>query len=224
MERYLRNQSTISIENQKLLKQKTVVVVGCGGLGGHVIEQCARLGIGRIICYDSDVFDTSNLNRQRFSTEDVIGKSKAEIVKEELNRINSEIEVISYSKRLDLDCMDEVKDAHCIVDAVDRISTRLMLQQLAKQLNVPLVSASIAGWYGQCTVVYPHDDTLSKIYPSDVEQGIETELGNPSFTPALLASIETAEVTKVLLNIPSDLRHQLLVVNLLHHEYTLIRL
>lgn len=224
MERYLRNHSTISLQNQKVLQQKTVVVVGCGGLGGYVIEQCARLGIGRIIFYDSDRFDITNLNRQRFATEDVLGRYKADVVKDELSRINSDIEIISYSKKLDLTSIDEIKDAHCLVDAVDRISTRLMLQELAKQANIPLVSASIAGWYGQCTVVYPMDDTLSKIYPTHIEQGIETELGNPAFTPALLASIEVAEVLKVLLNIPSDLRHQLLIVNLLQHEYTLIRL
>jgi molybdopterin-synthase adenylyltransferase len=62
--RYLKNEKMLTREENLSLREKKVIVVGCGGLGGHIIEQLARLGIGHITAIDGDVFDESNLNRQ----------------------------------------------------------------------------------------------------------------------------------------------------------------
>ena len=76
--RYNRNRMTLSpAENQKLREQK-VCVIGCGGLGGFIIEELGRLGVGTITAVDGDVFDPTNLNRQLLSTETLIGQGKAE--------------------------------------------------------------------------------------------------------------------------------------------------
>ena len=76
--RYERNIGTLTPEENEKLQTFRVCAVGCGGLGGYVIEELARLGIGHITAVDGDVFQDSNLNRQLFSTEEVLGKSKAE--------------------------------------------------------------------------------------------------------------------------------------------------
>lgn len=73
--RYLRNK-ILSEENQQLLKESKVVIFGMGGLGGYVAEGLTRIGIGELVLIDYDVFSESNLNRQRFSYEDNIGKKK----------------------------------------------------------------------------------------------------------------------------------------------------
>ena len=66
-ERYERNR-IFSLSQQEELASKKVAVIGCGGLGGYVIEMLARTGVGHIVCCDGDFFTESNLNRQLLST------------------------------------------------------------------------------------------------------------------------------------------------------------
>ena len=76
-ERHSRNIPALSVEDMEKLSRSTVLVVGCGGLGGNIIEHLARAGVGSIIAVDGDVFEESNLNRQILSTAENIGTSKA---------------------------------------------------------------------------------------------------------------------------------------------------
>ncbi|HAE22694.1 MAG TPA: thiamine biosynthesis protein ThiF, partial [Spirochaetaceae bacterium] len=76
--RYARNAGSLGIEGQKALHNARVLVVGCGGLGGHLIEGLARLGVGYIVAVDPDCFDESNLNRQILCTTENLGKPKAD--------------------------------------------------------------------------------------------------------------------------------------------------
>ena len=97
--------------------------------------------------------------------------------------------------------IDLLQGANVVVDALDSIPTRMALCQSCAELNVPLVHGAIAGWYGQVTTQFPGDDTLAKLYGShSASKGVEKELGNPSFTPAVVASLEVAEVCKILLH------------------------
>ena len=74
---YERNFPAISVEEQEILRRKHVLVLGCGGLGGYLIELLARLGVGRLTVVDGDGFEPSNLNRQLYSAPAVLGQSKA---------------------------------------------------------------------------------------------------------------------------------------------------
>jgi hypothetical protein len=70
----------------------------------------------------------------------------------------------------------------------------------------------------------PGDRTLQKIYPANENKGAETELGNPSFSPAMIASIEVAETVKVLLGRGEILQNKLLTIDLLNQEYEIFDL
>lgn len=74
-----------------------------------------------------------------------------------------------------------------------------MLQDISSQLKIPLIHGAIAGWYGQVTTILPNDKTFEKIYKDKRRWGVEKELGTPSFTPALVASIQVSEVLKVVI-------------------------
>lgn len=218
--RYSRNVSTISVEENEKLKGFSVCVVGCGGLGGYVIELLGRLGIGTITAVDGDVFDETNLNRQILSSEVVIGKSKAIVAEERMAIVNSLIKINPMHKFLTKEnCNDIIKGHDLVVDALDNISSRKILQQGCKEENIPMVHGAIAGWYGQVCVVMPGDDLLHIIYPDQENKGEEVELGNPSFTPALIASIEAAESVKILLNKGDILHNKMLVIDILSHSY-----
>ncbi len=120
---------------------------------------------------------------------------------------------------------DEIIQRHdLVVDALDNMTARRLLEDHCEKQNIPLIHGAIAGWYGQVSTIMPGDRTLQKIYPPDENKGAETELGNPSFSPALVASIEVAEALKVLLHRGEILQNKLLTIDLLNQEYEVFRL
>lgn len=199
--RYQRNQQMISTAQQLQLFQSKVVVVGAGGLGGYILEQLARLGVGQIVSIDDDVFEENNLNRQLLSSPATLGRVKVEVAVERLAEINPAVSVQPIQARFDKQHgVDFLSGADCVVDAVDNVPARLALAEVCCELRVPLVHGAIAGWYGHVATVLPGDVALQTIYRHWREgKGVEAQLGNPSFTPALAASFEVAEVCKVLL-------------------------
>ncbi|KUO76840.1 MAG: molybdopterin biosynthesis protein MoeB [Clostridia bacterium BRH_c25] len=225
MQRYSRNVKTLSAEENDSLKNFKVCVIGCGGLGGYIVEELGRLGIGFITAVDGDVFDESNLNRQLLSAMDNLGCSKASAAEGRMKRVNPLVTVMPIQQRLDKDNGMGIINGHdVIIDALDNIESRLVLEELAGKAGIPLVHGAIAGWYGQVTTVFPGDGTLSRLYPYEANYGIERELGNPSFTPAMVASIQVAEAVKILIKRGDILRKKILVINLLNQEFEVIEL
>jgi len=225
MDRYQRNMNALSPEENQRLKDFHVVVVGCGGLGGYIIEMLARLGIGTLTVIDGDVFDETNLNRQLLSSEPNIGKPKVQAAVERISQINSLVKVNPIHGLLTAENgLAMISGTDLVFDALDNVSSRLILETLCETAGVPLVHGAIAGWFGQVAVVLPGDQTLHSILPEGVDKGIETELGNPSFTPAMVASIEVAEGIKVLLGRDGILRNKLLTIDLLNQEYEVLSL
>jgi len=218
--RYQRNRTMISLAEQSLLFQSHIAVVGCGGLGGYVIEELARLGVGRIIAIDPDIFEEHNLNRQLFSTPGTLGKPKVAAALERVNQINPAVTLIPIQEAF---CNSNGRDifsaATVVVDALDTIATRLDLADICTEMKIPLVYGAIGGWFGQVATQLPGDTTVQDIYRNWVAgKGIEKELGNPSFTPAVVASLQVAEVCKLILGKGELLRKRKLCIDLLDME------
>ena len=225
LKRYERNINSLSQDEVLSLSSKKVCIVGCGGLGGHVIEHLARIGVGNLTVIDGDVFDESNLNRQILSNMNSIGISKSKKAKERVNDINPLVNVEDHHVFLSIENGSKILQGHdVIVDALDNIKSKLMLQEISKKLNVPFVHGSIAGWYGQIVTILPGDDTLDYIYKKDIENGIEKILGNLPFTASLIASLQSAEVIKLLLGRGGLIRNALLLVDCLNMEFEEIKL
>ena len=128
-DRYARNHNTISQEENDRLKDFRVLVAGSGGLGGFIIEELGRLGVGHITAVDGDVFEESNLNRQLLSTEALLGTPKAEAAGIRMQAVNSEVEVIPKTIFITEENCEELIAGHdLVVDALDRISVRLLLE------------------------------------------------------------------------------------------------
>lgn len=225
IDRYSRNMKMLSLEENRHLRQSIVAVIGCGGLGGGIIEMLGRLGVGHVIAVDGDVFEASNLNRQVLSHTQNLGTGKAAAAVERMQLVNPDVRVTPVQERITRSNGAAIlQNADVVVDAVDGIDTRLMLQELAETLNIPLVHGAIGGWYGQVTTILPGDRTLHMIYAGDQHQGIEKELGNPSFTPALVGAIQTSEVVKLLIGRGELLRRKMLYIDLFEQEYSVLDL
>lgn len=222
MERYLKN-GILSSDEQVQLRGKKVCIVGCGGLGGYVVEMLGRIGIGELTLIDGDVFVSSNLNRQLLSLPENLGISKVEVAKKRLLQIDESLIVHTMPVFLDeQNALSLLKGHDVVIDALDQIAIRFVLQEACKTLNTPLIHGAIAGWYGQVTTILPGDDTLCLLYKGNWQSGIETRIGNPSFTPACIASFQVAEVIKLLSHKGELLNKRVLYLDLLTSEVTII--
>lgn len=219
--RYQRNRRMITTAQQLELFRSAVAVVGCGGLGGYVIEEMARLGVGRIVAIDPDAFEEHNLNRQLLSSPDSLGMDKVTAAAERVAKINPAVELAAIPEAFGRDNGEGLLNgARVAVDALDSIAVRLELGQVCRELSIPLVHGAIAGWYGHVATIFPGEDALEKIYGCESSaKGVEKGLGNPSFTPAVVASLEAAEVCKILLGCGRPLRRRTLTVDLLEMEF-----
>ena len=216
--RYLRNLGTVGLEGQAKLLRSTVAIVGLGGLGGYVTEALARMGVGRLALIDGDVFEEHNLNRQLLSSEAGLGLDKVQAAQRRVAEINRAVEVVSHTERLTRENLPRLLEgADVVVDALDRLPIRLVLQEGAQALGIPLVHGSIAGFLGQVMTIFPGDPGLRSLYGAEgdlPEQGLEAQLGTPAATPMAVAAWEAQEVVKILLGRGELLRHRLLVMDM----------
>ena len=216
-QRYARNMKTYSVKDQSILLESAVAVVGLGGLGGTTIELLARSGIGKLTLIDGDTFEESNFNRQLLSSPSVIGKPKAQIALEHINHINPSVEVTVYNEYLNTDnCRSMLEGALIVVDCLDNLKTRFLLEQATKKMNIPFVFGAVGGHTGQVMTIFPEDAGLKKIYgelTSIPEKGVETELGTIAPVVFMVASAQCAEVIKVLLNRKNILKNKLLILD-----------
>ncbi len=219
--RYQRNRQTISQADQRELFRSRVTVIGCGGLGCYVVEELARLGVGQIMVVDPDTFEEHNLNRQLYSTPEKLGEVKVLAALQRVAEVNPAVTVIPYQKAFSAENGKELlAGSRVAVDALDNIGVRMELAEICNMMGLPLVHGAIAGWFGHVTTLFPGDDTLQNIYgPEKASKGVEASLGNPSFTPALVAALEVAEVCKLLLGQGKTLKNRTLMIDLLNMEF-----
>lgn len=214
--RYQRSLGTLGWEGQLALLRASVGIVGAGGLGGWIIEGLARMGVGRLIVIDGDVFEENNLNRQALATERNLGQPKAEAARQRVAQVNAAVEVLAHCLQVDEAQMVQLlQGADVLVDALDALPTRLALQRAARTLARPLVHGAIAGFVGQVMTILPGDPGLTGIYGEGhvPERGIEVQWGNPAATPMMVAAWQVQEVVKLLTGRGDLLRHRMLFMD-----------
>ena len=226
VERYRCNLGTVGREGQIRLLDATVAVVGAGGLGGWVVEGLARMGIGRLVIIDGDSFCESNLNRQLGCTEANLGRPKALCLAERAAAVNGATEIVVRVAWLDAKTASALLvGADLVVDALDSLPVRLVLQDAVAEIGIPLVHGAIAGYTGQVLTIMPGDSGLYALYGDRVpEHGIEIKLGNPSATPMMVAAWQIQEVVKAIVGQGVLLRDRLLFFDAEHGEVSEIHL
>jgi molybdopterin/thiamine biosynthesis adenylyltransferase len=199
-------------------------------LGGTVIEWLTRAGVGQLNLVDGDRFEDHNLNRQLLSTQNSIGTTKARAGAERVCAINNSLTVEAHAEYLDSQNGPRlIRDSDVVVDCLDNIESRFVLEAAAKKANIPMVSAAVAGLSGQVTTIFPKDKGLESIYgPIDAltsPKGAETVLGCLPQAVGLIAAAESAEVIKVLLGQDKQLlRNQMLWVDISANTYETLKL
>lgn len=218
--RYIRNRETISIPEQLKLARSCVAVIGAGGLGGQIILLLSRLGVGRLVVIDYDCFDPTNLNRQALCSVETIGRSKAEQASDMVRAINPGVIVDSHQVRIDNSNAENIlSGADLIVDALDNIQDRFLIETMAKKIGLPLVHGAVAGLEGQIMTIFPEDEGLKMIYGTGGEERKAAEspeliFGVPAVTPALVGTYQVMEVIKIILKKGSIFRNRMIHIDL----------
>lgn len=137
----VRTQGILGKESSKRLRQKTVLVVGLGGVGSFCVEALARTGIGHLILVDADVFEDSNRNRQLGATQETIGQKKTEVLKKRVLSItDAQVDTYDffYDHTKDKELFSHTIDFVC--DCIDSLSSKQDLMQACLQRQIPFLS------------------------------------------------------------------------------------
>ncbi len=214
--RYQRNMGTLGIEGQIRLLKSRVVVTGCGGLGGTVIEILARAGVGTLVLVDGDIFSDSNLNRQVLSEMSNLGKAKVEVAAERIYRINPAVETVVYNT-----CFEEkngediLREATCVMDCLDNNPSRKLLYSISSELEIPVVHGAIGGFSCQTGVYFPGKTTHLDLFGEGMsEKGTEVITGTPSFAPFVAGSIQACEAIKLISGVGEVLGGKLWIIDM----------
>lgn len=197
LERFIKNIDVISEIEQKRLFNKSVLIVGCGGLGGFVGEYLIRLGIGTLVFCDYDSFELSNTNRQILCTEDTLKENKAAEAKNRSLLINPNIRVKAITENITQENINDIlSEIDLVIDALDNAKDRITLEKYTSNNNIPLISAAVTGLVGQVAVSLPDDMTVHKLFDGYDEKEKKSTL---SFAAGIVAGYAVNEALKVLI-------------------------
>ncbi len=191
---------------QKKLGQSSVVVVGCGGLGSTAASALARAGVGRLRIVDRDVLEYHNLHRQvLFDEEDVKQRTpKAVAAERHLKAANSSIDVEGVVADVNPRNVEKlVEGADVIVDGLDSLEGRYLINDVALKLRIPWVYGAAVSSVGMTVAILPGRTPcirclFSSLPPRETRVTSDT-VGIFNAVPMVVGALQAAEAIKVLL-------------------------
>ena len=149
----------------KKLRNAAVMVFGVGGVGSHCIEALARSGVGKLILIDNDTVSLTNINRQSIAFHSTVDQYKTKVMKEKIADINPDIEVITHEMFVLPDNLDFLftESVDYIIDAIDTVTTKIAIVELALKRHIPLISSMGTG-----NKLHPEMFEITDIYKTSV--------------------------------------------------------
>jgi molybdopterin/thiamine biosynthesis adenylyltransferase len=206
---------------QQKLKKAKVVVAGVGGLGSAVLPYLAVAGVGKIRVIDGDKVELSNLNRQILHWDKDIGRAKVDSAKEKLESLNPDIEVEAINAKITEDNVFELVEDYAIVDAMDNLPTRYLLNRAALRKNLPLFHGAVYGFEGRATTIIPGKTSCLRCLYQGVIPGKIPVVG---VTPAVIGCIQATEVIKYILGVGELITDRLLIYDGLTMRFSEVKL
>lgn len=142
-----RSEILLGCEALKKLKSSTVAVFGIGGVGSYTVEALVRGGIGNLFLFDGDIVSQTNINRQLVATVKTIGMPKIQVAADHCKEVNPEVNITAEQLFFDHENADRIDFSKFdyIVDAIDTVSSKILLIEKAKSAGVPVISCMGAG-------------------------------------------------------------------------------
>ena len=209
-------------EGQAKLKRAKVFIAGAGGLGSVTATYLAVAGVGTIRVVDHDKVELSNLNRQVLHWDEDIGKKKADSAAEKLKRLNPGAKVEAIEEMLtEANVSQLVAGFDLIVDAMDNLPARYLLNKVAIGKNIPFFHGAVNGFEGRAMTIIPGKTAcLRCVYRGATVEGQFPVIG---VTPGVIGCIQATEAIKYIIGIGQLLTNRLLVYDGLSMKFTEFR-
>lgn len=207
-------------EGQEKLKKATVFIAGAGGLGSPIAIYLAVAGVGNLRVVDHDTVELSNLNRQVLHWQEDINKIKADSAAAKLSKLNPDITVAGIAETItEANVARLADDADIIVDAMDNLPTRYILNRAAIEKNIPFVHGAVSGFEGRAMTVIPGKSAcLNCVYHGVTVP--EEKFPVIGVTPAVIGCIQATEVIKYITGMGNLLTDRLLNYDALSMTFT----
>lgn len=227
LERYCRQTllKEVGVEGQKRIMQKSILLVGVGGLGSTLAQLLCAAGVGRLVLVDPDTVSESNLQRQILYRTEEIGQPKVECAKRSLQRLNPHVEIEAHYTAFDpSNALKLSEDCQVIADGSDNAQTRYLMNDLSVGRKIPFVYGSIENFNGQATVFNLDENTATYrcLFPDLKNGGRPLNPGVFGTLPSFIASIQANECLKILGGFGHTLANRLLLFNLLDMQSSIV--
>jgi len=219
----------VGVEGQEKLKNASILLIGCGGLGSPLGLYLSAAGIGRLGLVDFDLIDFTNLQRQvMFGTQDV-GRPKAEVAKERIGQINPNVQVTVYREKFTAEnAMKIIKDYDIVIDGTDNFPTRYLVNDACVFLKKPNVYGSIFRFEGQATIFWGEKGPCYRcLYPEPPPPGMVpscAEGGVLGILPGIIGLLQATEAIKLILGKGDPMIGRLLLFNALDMKFREVKL
>lgn len=206
-------------KGQERLKQARVFIAGAGGLGSPVSIYLTAAGVGVIRIVDHEKVELNNLNRQILHWSEDVARSKVDSAAEKLTRQNHEVKVEAMEEVItEANISQLVADFDLIIDAMDNLPTRYLLNKAALELNIPLFHGAVYGFEGRAMTIIPGKTAcLMCVYKGAITEGKFPVVG---VTTAVIGCIQATEAIKYIVGIGELLTDRLLVYDGLNMKFT----
>lgn len=203
---------------QEKLKRARVVIAGSGGLGSAAATYLVAAGVGTIRVIDCDTVELCNLNRQVLHWQKDIGRTKVVSASEKLSELNPEVKVEAVDEVITEASVSRlVGDFDLIVDAMDNLPTRYLLNKVAVAKNIPFFHGAIRGFEGRAMTIVPGKSAcLGCVYRRPIPEETFPVIGT---TAAVIGCIQATEVIKYVVGIGKLLTNTLLVYDGLNMKF-----
>jgi molybdopterin/thiamine biosynthesis adenylyltransferase len=210
-------------EGQEKLKRAKVFIAGAGGLGSAAATYLTAVGVGMLRIVDHDRVELSNLNRQVLHWQEDIGKRKVNSAAGKLRKLNPEVEIEAIDEMItEANIYQLVAGFDLIVDAMDNLPTRYLLNKVAVEKNIPLFHGAVHGFEGRAMTIIPGETAcLWCVYRGVTLEGKFPVVG---VTPAVVGCIQATEVIKYIVGIGQLLTNRLLVYDGLNMKFAEFKL
>ncbi|HOS41971.1 MAG TPA: HesA/MoeB/ThiF family protein [Spirochaetota bacterium] len=208
---------------QEMLSKSKVFIAGAGGLGSPVLYYLASAGVGTLAFCDNDRIDESNLNRQILHSEKSIDQLKVDSASASLRDLNSNITLMPIPDTISANSIDNiVGDVDIIIDCLDNVPTRHLLNRYSIKRNIPLIHAGVSEMHGQITFLKPHvTPCLACFFP---ETSIKMKIPIVGATAGIIGSIQALEAIKYITGLGTVLMNKMLIFSGLDMRFDCINL
>ena len=205
----------LGVKGQKKLAKSKVAVVGVGGLGTVSSLYLALAGVGHLRLIDQDTVETPNLHRQILYSLDDLHYPKAEVAAKRLEKLNPLLKVEPVSDNVNTGNVEKLlAGVDIVVDGLDNMFTRYLLNRTSVKLGVPYVFGAAIGIEGNLSVFAPPETgCLECLLPNMSDNDLMTcdTRGVVGATPGIIGAMQAMEAIKVLTGMGSPLKGKLMV-------------